>query len=117
MIAPSHQPYNLTIEQGAKALTWSWIHRRLERLFSSGEKGFFVEAGALDGEVLSNTLWLERKRNWTGLLIEPNEFSFQALKKRNRKSWIANSCLSTDSHPKQIVLGQVEPHFGVSIYI
>jgi FkbM family methyltransferase len=35
------------------------------------ERGFFVEAGAHDGFTQSNTYWLERFRDWHGLLIEP----------------------------------------------
>ena len=33
--------------------------------------GFFIEAGANDGVKQSNTLYLERYKNWTGILIEP----------------------------------------------
>jgi hypothetical protein len=33
-------------------------------------KGFFVECGALDGELRSNTLTLERDHGWRGVLIE-----------------------------------------------
>jgi hypothetical protein len=33
-------------------------------------QGFFVECGALDGELRSNTLTLERKHGWRGVLIE-----------------------------------------------
>jgi hypothetical protein len=33
-------------------------------------KGFFVECGALDGETRSNTLTLERRHGWRGVLIE-----------------------------------------------
>ena len=34
------------------------------------EGGFFMEAGAFDGEQWSNSLFLEQARNWTGLLVE-----------------------------------------------
>jgi len=34
--------------------------------------GFFIEIGSYDGESLSNTLFFEMRRNWTGLLIEAN---------------------------------------------
>ena len=37
-------------------------------LFQTG--GFFVECGALDGELRSNTLTLERDYGWRGVLIE-----------------------------------------------
>lgn len=35
------------------------------------EAGFFVEAGANDGISQSNTLYFERYKGWTGILIEP----------------------------------------------
>ena len=70
--------------------------RRLERIAINGEKnqpihvfnqifrnrirnGFFIEAGAFDGEISSNTLFFELKQNWTGLLVEPNPDIFQML--------------------------------------
>jgi hypothetical protein len=31
--------------------------------------GVFVEAGAYDGETFSNTLYLEKRLGWTGLLV------------------------------------------------
>jgi FkbM family methyltransferase len=33
--------------------------------------GFFVEAGGFDGYTQSNTYYLERFRNWRGILVEP----------------------------------------------
>ena len=44
----------------------------IEKLFRGKKNGFFVEAGAFDGENFSNTLLFELKHNWTGLLVEPN---------------------------------------------
>jgi hypothetical protein len=44
-------------------------------------KGFFVEIGARNGLVTSNTLFFERQLGWTGLLIEPNPKDFQQLAK------------------------------------
>ena len=45
---------------------------RVDRLLRFKTGGFYVEAGAYDGEELSNTLLFELYRNWTGLLVEPN---------------------------------------------
>ena len=53
-----------------------------------------MEAGALDGQVLSNTLWLERERGWSGLLVEPDSFSYSKLLTKHRKAWTSNTCLS-----------------------
>ena len=43
------------------------------------KNGFFIEAGAYDGEIGSNTLLFELKHNWTGLLVEPNPDAFKML--------------------------------------
>ncbi len=48
------------------------------------KRGFFIEAGAYDGERLSNTLLFEIKHQWSGLLVEPNPEAFQKLKHKNR---------------------------------
>ena len=62
------------------------------------ENGFFVEAGAYDGEAYSNTLYYELKHNWTGILIEANPDGFEELKMKHRKSWLLGHCLSTKNH-------------------
>lgn len=65
-------------------------------------EGFFVECGALDGDWLSNSLYLERSLKWTGLLIEANPTSYQKLLSRNRKSWTLPVCLSLEPYPTQV---------------
>lgn len=40
--------------------------------------------------------------NWTGVLIEPEPVSYEALSKRNRKSWTVPLCLSTDKYPTAV---------------
>jgi hypothetical protein len=55
--------------------------------------GIYVEAGAFDGETWSNTLHLEKFKNWTGLLIEPSSENYKTLLNKNRKSYSMNSCL------------------------
>ncbi|CAL8097737.1 unnamed protein product [Orchesella dallaii] len=59
------------------------------------EQGFFVEAGALDGEYLSHSLDLEMKLGWKGLLVEASPSLIPQLKSKKRKSWIANVCLAS----------------------
>jgi hypothetical protein len=41
--------------------------------------GFFIEAGAHDGVEASNTLYLEKKMGWKGLLVEPNPDTFAGI--------------------------------------
>ena len=51
----------------------------IDNLFQQMCGGVFVECGAFDGEEYSNTCFLERARNWTGLCVEPNPDSFAKL--------------------------------------
>ncbi len=46
------------------------IDRKLERHMDF-DRGVFVEAGANDGYVQSNTYYFEKMRGWAGVLIEP----------------------------------------------
>ena len=57
----------------------------VDELLGHKTNGFFVECGTFDGEIFSNTLLSELKRNWTGLLIEPNRKSYSTLQSKNRK--------------------------------
>ena len=57
-----------------------------------------MEVGALDGETRSNTLELERKLGWSGLLIEGDTNSQKVLVAKNRKAWIVKNCISTRNH-------------------
>ncbi|CAK9291877.1 unnamed protein product [Gordionus sp. m RMFG-2023] len=63
--------------------------------------GVFIEAGAQNGEYLSNTLYFERYLGWTGLLVEPSPINYKVLKTKNRNSYISNVCLSPQKHPLQ----------------
>ena len=73
----------------------------IDRLFNHNKRnGFFIEAGAHDGEILSNTLYFESRYNWTGVLVEPDPYAYEKLVQKNRMSWSLNHCLSTKAHPE-----------------
>jgi len=63
--------------------------------------GLFIEAGAFDGETWSNTLHLERFKNWTGLLIEPSKENYDVLRKKNRNAYSVNTCLCSGDLARQ----------------
>ncbi len=67
------------------------------------EKGFFVEAGALDGLFMSNTKILE-ELGWSGLLIEPSKRAVLECKK-NRKVPVEECALVSFEYDKADVLG------------
>jgi len=51
--------------------------------------GFFIEIGANDGFTLSNTVYLEEKFGWNGILVEANPRYVESLRKRKSKSVVA----------------------------
>lgn len=51
--------------------------------------GYFVEIGANDGYTLSNTVYLEEKFGWQGLLLEANPRYRESLETRKSKAVIA----------------------------
>lgn len=54
--------------------------------------GFFVEFGATDGVLLSNTCLLEKEFGWQGLCAEPNPKFFAQLQ-RNRSCTLSDQCI------------------------
>mmetsp|Transcript_123399 Transcript_123399/g.240119 ORF Transcript_123399/g.240119 Transcript_123399/m.240119 type:complete len:303 (-) Transcript_123399:75-983(-) len=93
MPAPPSQPYQL--EHPNKE--WYGQDRqdaRLMEVFSGIKHGFFVESGAFDGEMNSNTLLYEMKKSWAGLLVEPAPSNFAMLQKKHRRSHLFNGALS-----------------------
>ena len=72
-----------------------WVHSVL------GDKktGYFVELGACDGLICSNTLFFEKNLNWNGICIEPNDLYFGDLHK-NRKCNISNDLIYSSEGEK-----------------
>ncbi|MEO9876492.1 MAG: FkbM family methyltransferase [Anderseniella sp.] len=54
--------------------------------------GFFVEFGATDGVLLSNTWLLETEFDWTGICAEPNPVMFEQLR-ANRRCMTSSACI------------------------
>ena len=71
----------------------------VDELLSARRNGFFIECGAFDGETLSNSLFFELQRNWTGLLIEANPAYHRALLDKNRRAYVISACLSPERRP------------------
>jgi FkbM family methyltransferase len=51
----------------------------LEHFFRGRRGGVFVDIGAYDGEMFSNTLFFERSMGWRGLCVEPLPSAFAKL--------------------------------------
>lgn len=85
-------------------------------IFHGKKAGTFIEIGAHNGITLSNTIWLERKHNWTGLLIEANPKACKQIDSLYRNSWRLCSCLSDKlqylEFTMQSVLGGLTDHIS-----
>ena len=80
----------------------SMIEKELEEkklvreFFSNKNRGFYIEVGANEPDPLySQTLHLEEKLNWTGLLIEPIDYLAKKLREtRSSSTVIEAACTS-----------------------
>ncbi|XP_062591339.1 uncharacterized protein LOC134259657 [Saccostrea cucullata] len=86
-------PWNLIEEPVDKHYSQASQDLAVYNIFRKKE-GFFIEMGAYDGKVHSNTLWLERKHNWTGLLIEGNPVSCPYIDRVKRNAWRLCVCVA-----------------------
>ena len=100
LIAPSNLEYNLTSDKGTQT-SFSKFQEDIVVDTLSGKKRekFFVDCGSGDGEQWSNTLFLERARSWTGLLIEANPHVYDHLLAKQRNSYIINACAAPKESP------------------
>jgi FkbM family methyltransferase len=90
-----HPPAN---RASAAALAMSQLGQDLWVLERTGYKpgGFFVEFGATDGVLLSNTWLLEQHFGWRGLCAEPNRGFYQQLQV-NRTCTVSDACIGGHS--------------------
>jgi FkbM family methyltransferase len=68
-------------------------------IFQFKRNGYFIEFGATDGKKLSNTLLLEKKFAWTGILSEPAQYWHKNLI-QNRNVVINTQCIWSSSGPE-----------------
>ena len=106
-LSPSSLPYNLLV----RADNTVYFSQEKQDVFvgqyvNKSRNKVFLEVGAVDGVTLSNTMFLERHRNWAGLLIEPNKDFYRKLATVHRKTYCINSCLSLGN---TIVIAQFKP--------
>lgn len=90
---PSTQPRNLK-DPKKKDFSQYGQSPYMDKLLGEIKNGFVVEAGAYDGEHLSNSLFFELERNWSGILIEPLPFLYESILSKKRKMYSINACIA-----------------------
>ena len=69
------------------------------------KNGFYVEAGAYDGILQSNTKFLEDEYGWCGILIEPSPLIFEQLKINRPDNININKCLVSNKYNNTKISG------------
>lgn len=91
---------------------WEWIKDNIE--FSDNEC-FYVDVGANDGLIVSNTAYFDLDLNWKGICIEPHPRAFSELIKNRPDSINLNICISDEESEVDfcIVSGYAEMLSGI----
>ena len=113
LVGPSHKPLNLT-DRDTVDFSQADQSTFVDGILGHLQGGFFVEVGAADGESFSNTLYLEKVRSWTGLLIEANPQIYSELLCKHRNVFSINACLSPSSRPQVMEFKSVGLYGGLS---
>lgn len=71
----------------------------VQNIIKYKKNGTFLDIGSYDGITFSNTYYLEKHLNWSGICIEPNPSMFQKCKE-NRKSIVCNKAIFEKSNEK-----------------
>ena len=70
-----------------------------ENIFKNKQNGVYIELGALDGILYSNTKFFEDSLNWKGVLIEPHPGKFKLLQLNRPNNFLFNNLVSCHEEP------------------
>jgi FkbM family methyltransferase len=73
--------------------------------------GYFVEIGAGDGKLQSNTYFLEKNYNWSGILAEPNKSQYNKILS-NRNCHFSNKIVFSQSNLELIFNETSQPYLS-----
>lgn len=60
--------------------------------------GFFLEIGCWDGQMISESLWLEKQKGWSGVCVDPFPRNFE-----NRSCLVCANAISADGLPREFI--------------
>lgn len=70
-----------------------------DNFFKNKKNGRYIELGALDGTLFSNTKFFQDTLNWTGILIEPHKEKYNNLINNRKNNYIFNELVSCENKP------------------
>lgn len=89
---PSQEPQSFSVQKPDMSYSQWSQDKILAPILEQIKEGFFVESGARDGEIDSNTIFFEA-RGWRGLLVEPGP-EYEAIAAKCRKVHTFHGALS-----------------------
>jgi len=69
------------------------VNKKITEKYLNYDSGFFIEVGGADGYTQSNTWYLEKYKNWKGILVEPNPDAAQLCRDARLNSQVFNYAL------------------------
>jgi len=84
-----------------------------QNIFKNKQNGVYIELGALDGILYSNTKFFEDSLNWKGILIEPHPEKFKLLQINRPNNYLFNNLVSCHKEPLEFRYF-VDQHAAVS---
>ena len=85
------------------------LEKQLVQAFFGGQKGFYVDVGANDPVLDSQSQHLEAL-GWTGLLVEPDPDCCELLRKSRSGTVVEMACSSPENAGRQLLLNRAGPH-------
>ena len=86
-----------------------------QNIFKNKQNGVYIELGALDGILYSNTKFFEDSLNWKGILIEPHPEKFKLLQINRPNNYLFNNLVSCHKEPLEFrYFVVVDQHAAVS---
>jgi FkbM family methyltransferase len=82
-----------------------YFEDKLDKIFKQKYSGVFVELGAHNGLIQSNTAFFEFNRGWRGILIEPSTNQYEECKKNRPNSFVLNYACVSNEYQKDTIEG------------
>jgi len=74
------------------------------------DNGFYIECGAHDGVFMNNTLYLNQKRGWKGILIEPSPDAYNKCLSNRPTDLVLNFALVSRQYKYTTIMGDFDGH-------
>uniref|UniRef100_A0A6C0JPJ9 Methyltransferase FkbM domain-containing protein n=1 Tax=viral metagenome TaxID=1070528 RepID=A0A6C0JPJ9_9ZZZZ len=80
------------------------IDKKLDKIFGKSN-GVYIELGANNGLLQSNTAFFDFYRNWSGILIEPDINAYNLCKINRPKNIVLNYCCVSNDYVNETIKG------------